>query len=141
MGYTLVDPQDAPWRVSNMMKIPNANLAEALGTEKVGMRLWRLPPGSANTWHRHVVQDEVYFVLEGVGRMRVGTETLTVPRYGAVLVEPSSLRQVFNDTGEEVLWLIMGAPRREEGADPRTVYPEDPRQLPRELDGTVWPPE
>jgi len=40
-------------------------------------------------------------VLEGTGRLRVGDETLTVPRYGGVLVCPDQLRQVFNDTDAE----------------------------------------
>ena len=123
------------------MKIPNTNLAEQLGTEKLGARLWRVPPFSANTWHRHVEQDELYFVLEGTGRMRVGGDTLTIPKHGAVLVRPSSLRQVFNDTAEEVLWLILGAPRHEEVADRSAIYPEDPRRLPPELHGRKWPPE
>jgi hypothetical protein len=35
---------------------------------------------------------------------------LTVPKYGGVLVGPEQLRQVFNDTEAEVLWLIIGAP-------------------------------
>ncbi len=39
-----------------------------------------------------------HFVLEGVGRIRVGDETLAVPKYGGVLVRPEMLRQVFNDT-------------------------------------------
>ena len=49
-------------------------------------------------------------MLEGTGRLRVGDETLTVPRHGGVLVGPDPLRQVFNDTDAEVLWLIIGAP-------------------------------
>jgi uncharacterized cupin superfamily protein len=134
-------PRDAHWRESNIMKIPNTNLAEQLGTEKLGARLWRLPPFSANTWHRHVEQDELYFVLEGTGRIRVGGETLTIPRYGAVLVGPSSLRQVFNDTAEDVLWLICGAPRHEEGTERGDFYPEDPRQVPPDLHDRKWPPE
>ncbi len=36
--------------------------------------------------------------------MRVGDQTLTVPKYGGVLVGPAELRQVFNE-----LWLIIGA--------------------------------
>ena len=123
------------------MRIPNTNLAEHLGTEKLGARLWRLPPFSANTWHRHAEQDELYFVLEGTGRMRVGADTPTVPKYGAVLVRPPYLRQVFNDTDEEVLWLILGAPRHQDGADRSTIYPEDPQKLPVELHGRKWPPE
>lgn len=138
--YRMVSPRDATWRESNLMRIPNADLGAQLGSEKLAARLWRLPPYSANTWHRHVDQDELYVVLEGTGRIRVGEDTLTVSRHGAVLVPPSSLRQVFNDTAEEVLWLIVAAPRHEDVADRSRIYPEDPRQLPRELQGT-WPPE
>ena len=139
--YSLLLPQDAAWRESNMMRIPNANLAEQMGSEKLGARLWRLPPWSANTWHRHAEQDELYFVLEGTGRIRVADETVTVPKHGAILVPPQSLRQVFNDTAEEVLWLILGAPRHEDTSDRSVFYPEDPRQLPAELRGRTWPPE
>jgi len=32
--------------------------------------------------------EEFYFVLKGAGRLRVGDKTLTVPRYGGVLVGP-----------------------------------------------------
>ena len=42
--------------------------------------------------------------------MRVGDETLAVPRYGGVLVGPDQLRQVFTGADAEVLWLIIGAP-------------------------------
>jgi mannose-6-phosphate isomerase-like protein (cupin superfamily) len=88
--------------------------------------------------------EEFYFVVEGVGRMRIGEQTITVPKHGGVLVGPELLRQVFNDTDEEVLWLIVGAPEQEldpgEKLDEKLLYPVDPKQLPPELDGTVWPP-
>ena len=97
-GYHLIKPEDLHWRPSNLMKIPNADYLERTGSENLGARLWRLPPKSANTLHKHIQSEEFYFVLEGVGRMRVGDETLTVPKYGGVLVGPKDLRQVFNDT-------------------------------------------
>jgi uncharacterized cupin superfamily protein len=107
-----------------------------------------LPPKSANTLHKHIRAEEFYFVLEGVGRLRVGDETLTVPKYGGVLVGPDQLRQVFNDTETEVLWLIVAAPEEVEflpGAktkpDMSLIYPVDPKQLPKELAGAEWPPE
>ena len=109
-GYFLITPDDLHWRPSNLMKIPNADYLERTGSENLGARLWRLPPKSANTLHKHICAEEFYFVLEGVGRMRVGDKTLTVPKYGGVLVGPGQLRQVFNDTDAEVLWLIVGAP-------------------------------
>lgn len=139
--YKVLLQRDAHWRESNIMRIPNTDLAEQLGSQKLGARLWRLPPFSANTWHRHVEQEELYFVLDGTGRIRIGAETLTIPRYGAVLVGPQSLRQLFNDTAEEVLWLICSAPRHEAIGDQRDIYPENPRQLPAELRDRKWPPE
>ena len=129
-----------------MMKIPNADFLERTGSEILGARLWKLPPKSANTLHKHPKQEEFYFVVEGTGRMRIGEETLTVPKHGGVLVGPKLLRQVFNDTDEEVLWLIVGAPEEMEllqGAktDWSAFYPVDPKQLPKELRGVQWPPE
>jgi mannose-6-phosphate isomerase-like protein (cupin superfamily) len=109
-GYYLITPEDLFWRPSNLMQIPNADYLERTGSENLGARLWRLPPRSANTLHKHIRAEEFYFVLEGVGRRRVGDETLTVPKYGGVLVRPNQLRQVFNDTDAEVLWLIVAAP-------------------------------
>jgi hypothetical protein len=63
-------------------------------------------------------------------------------------VGPDQLRQVFNDTAAEVLWLIIGAPEETEflpGAQSKPemslIYPVDPKQLPKELAGKKWPPE
>jgi mannose-6-phosphate isomerase-like protein (cupin superfamily) len=143
-GFSVLLPAAQNWRVSNIMKIPTANLLQDLGgSEHFGGRLWRLPPYSANTWHRHADSWEFYFLLEGHGRMRIGEKAVTVPRYGSVLVAPRMLRQIFNDTPDESLWLIVAAPQeRQSGAkvDPSFFYPEDPKSLPAELAGRVWPP-
>ena len=147
-GYQLITPRELLWRPSNLMKIPNADLLERTGTENLAARLWRLPPKSASTLHKHIRQEEFYFVLEGTGRIRIGEESLTVPKFGAVLVGPDQLRQVFNDTENEVLWLIIGAPEEMEllqGAkspiDLSVIYPRDPTELPKELKGVDWPPK
>ena len=145
-GYYLINPEDLHWRPSNLMKIPNADYLERTGSENIGARLWRLPPKSANTLHKHIRAEEFYFVLEGTGRMRVGNDALTVQKYGGVLVGPSQLRQVFNDTDAEVRWLIVGAPEELEflqgsksKMDLSLVYPVDPKQLPDELANVKWP--
>ena len=146
-GYHLITPDDLSWRPSHLMKIPNADYLERTGSENLGARLWRLPPRSANTLHKHLRAEELYFVLEGTGRLQVGDTTLTVPRHGGVLVGPEQLRQVFNDTEAEVLWLILGAPEELEflrgsksQMDLSLIYPTDPTQLPQELAGVTWPP-
>ena len=144
-GYVLIKPEDLQWRPANLMKVPNADFLERTGSELLGARLWRYPPNSAGTLHKHIRAEEFYFVLEGLGRMRVGEQTLTVPKHGGVLVGPSQLRQVFNDTADEVLWLIVGAPEEAElrvaNFDKSLIYPVDPTQLPAELSGKDWPPK
>lgn len=144
-GWFLIKPEDLKWRPSNLMRIPNADFLERTGSENLGARLWRLPPRSANTLHKHVLKEEFYFVVEGTGRIRVGGETLTVPRLGGVLVGPDVIRQVFNDTDAEVLWLIVGAPENElephQQGDRTLFYPSDPTALPPELKGAIWPPK
>jgi mannose-6-phosphate isomerase-like protein (cupin superfamily) len=147
LGYHVIKAEALHWRPSNLMKIPNADYLERTGSENLGARLWRLPPKSANTLHKHIRSEEFYFVLEGTRRMRVGDETLTIPKYGGVLVGPEQLRQVFNDTDGEVLWLIVGAPEELEllqgsksEIDLSLIYPVDPKQLPKELAGVEWPP-
>jgi mannose-6-phosphate isomerase-like protein (cupin superfamily) len=143
-GFFLIKPEDLSWRPSNMMKIPNADFLERTKSEILGARLWRLPPKSANTLHRHPKMEEFYFVIEGTGRMRIGDQTVTVPKHGGVLVGPETLRQVFNDTDTEVLWLIVGALEKEvddgKEMDWNLVYPTDPKQLPPELASVDWPP-
>lgn len=143
-GYRLITPSELTWRPSNKMCIPNADYLERTGSELLGARLWRMPPMSANTLHKHVLAEEFYFVLEGTGRIRVGEETLTVPKHGGVLVGPSQLRQIFNDSDTETLWLIVGAPDKEFASgqiDLTQIYPVEPTQLPAELKGAVWPPK
>ncbi len=144
-GYHLITPADLKWRPSNLMAIPNADFLERTGSQLLGARLWRMPPQSANTLHRHARAEEFYFVLEGTGRIRIGEKTLTVPRYGGVLVGPAQLRQIFNDTDTETLWLIVGAPEAElephEVGDMSLYYPTDPKKLPPELAGATWPPQ
>jgi mannose-6-phosphate isomerase-like protein (cupin superfamily) len=143
--YFLIKPDDLAWRPSNIMQIPNADFLERSGSQILGARLWRLPPRSANTLHKHVRAEEFYFVVEGVGRIRVGEETLTVPQHGGILVGPQLLRQIFNDTELDVLWLIVGAPEAElephEVGDMSLYYPVDPKQLPKELAESEWPPK
>jgi uncharacterized cupin superfamily protein len=121
------------------MGVLNTDLARQLGVGNLGMRLWRLRPGQASTKHRHRVTEELYLLLEGTGRMRVGDELLTLEPLSAVAVDPRETRQVFNDTDAEQLWLVAGAPNeaantlemtQEELAD---LYPDGPKALPPEL--------
>jgi len=140
MGFRVLHAEDAFWRPSNQMGVDNTNLADQVGAETLGARLWRLKPGQASTRHRHVGQHELYVVLEGTGRVRVDGELLTLSPLSTLLVEPDSLRQVFNDTDADALWLIVGAPLEDGNTLAMTpdlitrLYPDGPKALPPELE-------
>jgi len=140
MSYRALPAADAFWRPSNQMGVANTDLAKQLGATRLAARMWRLAPGQASTRHRHVEQEELYVLLEGSGRIRVDGELLTLAPHDALLVEPQTLRQVFNDTDADALWLVVGAPPELANTTEMTaeqlaaLYPDGPRALPPELE-------
>jgi quercetin dioxygenase-like cupin family protein len=142
VAYRVLNARDAFWRPSNQMRVENTDLAGQLDAGTLGARFWRLHPGQASTKHRHFEQHELYVLVEGTGRMRVADEVITLEPHSAVLVEPDDVRQLFNDTDEDALWLVVGAPREGvsstlemSGEQLAAMYPEGPKALPPELGG------
>jgi quercetin dioxygenase-like cupin family protein len=142
MSYRLLEAADAFWRRSNQMKTPNTDLGGQLEASALGARMWRLEPGKASTKHRHFTQEELYVLLEGTGRVRVDEDVLTLSPFDTLLVEPDTVRQLFNDTDSDQLWLVVGAPRENIAStlemseeQLRHMYPEGPKALPPELGG------
>jgi uncharacterized cupin superfamily protein len=139
MNHRVLEAADAFWRPSNMLGVQNTDLAKQLESAQLGARFWRLAPGEWSTRHRHVQQTELYVVIEGTGRMRVDGEELTLAPLSAVLVEPDGVRQVFNDTGADALWLVVGTPIEAantlEMSDELIgfMYPDGPKVPPPEL--------
>jgi len=142
MAYRRLAAADAFWRPSNQMGVDNTDLGGQLEATQVAARLWRLHPGQASTRHRHRSQEELYVLLEGEGRMRVDGDLLTLSPLDSVLVEPDTVRQLFNDTDADALWLVAGAPQ--EGVTSTLemsdellawMYPDGPKALPPELGG------
>ena len=139
MSPQILHIADAHWRPSNQMGVLNTDLAKQLGAQALSARLWRLHPGQASTKHRHTQQTELYVVLEGTGRMRIGDDVHTLAPLSSVLVEPETVRQVFNDRDEDALWLVVGAPQELANTLEMTpeqlaaLYPDGPKALPPEL--------
>jgi quercetin dioxygenase-like cupin family protein len=139
MAFRVLSAAEAFWRPSNQMGVLNTDLAKQLGAATLGARLWRLKPGQASTRHRHTLQDELYVLLDGRGRVRVGDEVLTLEPLSALYVEAETVRQVFNDTDTDALWLVVGAPPEAANTLEMTaeqlahLYPDGPKALPPEL--------
>lgn len=141
MSHRVLRAGDAFWRRSNQMKTLNTDLAKQLGARSLGARMWRLEPGQASTRHRHFEQEELYVLLEGSGRARIGEEVLTLAPLDAMLIGPDTVRQLFNDTDADQLWLVVGAPPELANTlemspeQLRRLYPDGPQTLPPELGG------
>ncbi len=140
MGYRLLKSDEAFWRRSNQMGVLNTDVAKQLEAESLGARFWRIEPGQASTLHRHRRTEELYLLLEGTGRMRVDDQLLELKPMDSIVVEPASLRQLFNDTSRDQLWFVVGAPPElantveMSSEDLAWHYPEGPRAMPPELE-------
>jgi quercetin dioxygenase-like cupin family protein len=139
VSYRVLVAAEAFWRPSNQMGVLNTDLAKQLEASTLGARLWRLHPGQASTRHRHRHTHELYVLLEGTGRIRVGEELHTIEPLSALWVEPEEIRQLFNDSDADQLWLVVGAPPEAANTlemtpqDLAWLYPDGPKALPPEL--------
>lgn len=139
MGHQLLRSGELDWRATNVLGAENVDLGASLGTRAFGARLWRFRPGQASMCHRHREEQELYLLLEGEGRIRVDGEVLTLEPMAALVVDVGTVRQIFNDTPCDQLWLIVGAPRERyripdlSDEERRDLYPDGLASLPPEL--------
>ena len=82
-------------------------------------RLWRYPPGTRGRRHADLAQEEVFVVLSGTLTMLLGEppEQVELPPQSVVAVEPKTPLQLRNDTDDEVVVFVYGAPPVQGGAD------------------------
>jgi mannose-6-phosphate isomerase-like protein (cupin superfamily) len=74
--------------------IRNQSLAEA-----------RVPVGGSTLEHYHVKTEEIYYITEGTGRMRIEREARAVRPGDAIAIPPGQRHKIWN-TGRETLKLL-----------------------------------
>jgi uncharacterized cupin superfamily protein len=87
----------------------------ALGTEQVAVNLRVLtphtshaPPGTDPSWgHSHRTQEEIYLVVEGEIRIKLGDAVETLGPRDAVRIAPGTVRAVRNDGDEEAAFVLI----------------------------------
>jgi mannose-6-phosphate isomerase-like protein (cupin superfamily) len=96
-----------------------ADLTSAVELKQSRARLWRYPPHTTGRRHRDHAQEEVFVVLRGTLTMLLGDdpERVDLGPGGVVAVEPMTPLQMRNETGDEVVVFVYGAPPVQEGAD------------------------
>lgn len=81
----------------------------ALGGETLGLSLLTLAPGFRVPFgHRHAEQEEVYVVVRGSGRVKVGDEIVELREWDAIRLGKDAMRQV--EAGPDgIEYLAFGA--------------------------------
>jgi uncharacterized cupin superfamily protein len=113
-------PEPFRSRLAGRVKHP---LGEHFGLKAFGVNLMRLPPGDVSALHhRHTVQDELVYVLEG--RPTLVTDAIEVelaPGMCAGFPSNGPAHHLENRTDREVLLLEVG----DRGAGDQVVYPTE----------------
>lgn len=79
--------------------IRNQSLAEA-----------RVEPGRTTDAHFHPQTEEIYYVLTGVGRIRIGDESRDVKPGDAIAIPPGAVHQITNIGADTLVFLCCCAP-------------------------------
>lgn len=100
-----------------------ARLGHQLGTERIGVSLWEVPPGEkAYPYHFHLAEEEVLVVLEGSPTLRAPAGTRLLER-GEVVRFPvgeEGAHQLANEGTEPVRLLAVST----HGTPDVVIYPD-----------------
>jgi mannose-6-phosphate isomerase-like protein (cupin superfamily) len=132
VGYHVADASTIEWEerppaVEGQQPRRIADVTAAAELKQSRARVWRYPPGTRGRRHADKVQEEVFVVIAGRLTMLLGDppERVDVGPQSVVAVEPGTPLQVRNESDEELVLYIYGAPPEQAGAD----YFDDPGEL------------
>jgi mannose-6-phosphate isomerase-like protein (cupin superfamily) len=124
MGYQVADGSKLEWEerppaVEGQQPRQAADVTTSASLQQSRARLWRYPPGTRGRRHADHVQEEVFVVVSGRLTMLLGEppERIDVGPESVVAVQPMTPLQVRNETNEELVLFIYGAPPEQAGAD------------------------
>jgi uncharacterized cupin superfamily protein len=88
------------------------DIGRRLGAQKLGYNLTVVPPGKrAFPFHNHRVNEEMFFVLEGEGEVRIGKDTFPIRKGDAICCPaggPDTAHQIVNTSNAELKYLAVG---------------------------------
>jgi mannose-6-phosphate isomerase-like protein (cupin superfamily) len=83
---------------------------DALGLQRSGVSLQRIEAGKRQPWgHRHEKQEEIYVIISGGGRAKVGDDVVELKPWDALRVSAGTMRS-FESGTDGLELLAFGAP-------------------------------
>ena len=67
-------------------------------------------PGSKTYPHLHTQSEEVYYLLQGKGRMYIGEKSKEVKQHDAILIPPGTKHYIVNTGREDLVFLCLCSP-------------------------------
>jgi mannose-6-phosphate isomerase-like protein (cupin superfamily) len=94
-AYTNIDDVEDLAAKYGMGEIGEARyLREDVGAEAIGLTFYRMNPGRRTGFgHRHKEAEEMYVVISGTGRAKVGDEVIDLRARDVVRVAPATIRE------------------------------------------------
>ncbi len=90
-----------------------------LDSTELGVSRWRYEPGRQTSGHRHGVQEEVYAVINGSGRIKLDDEIIEIKQWDVIRVAPQVARAF--EAGPDGLEIIAAGGSKPEGGDGELV--------------------
>jgi mannose-6-phosphate isomerase-like protein (cupin superfamily) len=117
-GYTIVNLKEVEDAAPKFGYAPNMEsrfARRALELQNSGLSYFRIAPGYRMPFgHHHTDQEEVYLVLAGSARTKLGDEIVELGQWDAIRVAPETARGMeAGPEGAEIL--AFGAPSNENG--------------------------
>jgi uncharacterized cupin superfamily protein len=131
----------APGPAAERFDAHTCQIATRIGASKLGYNITAVAPGKrAFPFHNHRINEEMFFILEGSGSVRIGAETFPL-RSGDVIAcppgGPDTAHQIINTGATELKYLAVSTQEMPEICD----YPDSGKFLvterQRNADGSV----
>jgi quercetin dioxygenase-like cupin family protein len=116
VGFNVIRPDELEWKTRpsepGEPQRHVAGVTERAGLEHSRGSLWRYEPGAKGRRHREPVQEETFVVVRGTLTMYLGDppDRHQIGEGGLVHVQAGTALQGVNETGEELLVYVYGAP-------------------------------
>jgi mannose-6-phosphate isomerase-like protein (cupin superfamily) len=80
-------------------------------TQGLGMGMVVLPPGRTSSAHSHQTEQEVWYVISGRGRARIGGQEAEIRSDTVVVAPPGITHQLISDGDEDLkaIWMFTPA--------------------------------
>ncbi len=81
-----------------------------LGAQFLAMSMTIMKPGQKIPLHSHPTAEEIHVLVKGRSRLLVEDEELGVKAITAFRFPPGTRYGLVNDSGEDAMWIFVGAP-------------------------------